>query len=338
MNEKEIMNNAIDELQTLFNQMNMGFKYEMEPKNSYYDILGKLSYRKKQYKLLIEIRSKGEPREIKKFIGTLDNNSLTGYPLLVAPYISELGRKICIKNNINYIDLSGNAFIKIDGILIDRWGRENKFKKKRNLRSLFASRSTVIIRSMLNDPKRPWTIQDLADESKTSIGQVYKVIEKLDSLGLLERKWGSIVLTKPGDLLDLWKEAYSYKDLKMKGYYCPFEDRNELFNKLKQIKNQKYALTMGAGASIIAPFVRTNDFHIYTPTPDLFIMLLELTEVEFGGNLYLIEPPDQGFLKYTQEKDQIKIVSNNQLYLDLYSYPKRGREQADFLRENIMEY
>ncbi|MDP6156437.1 MAG: type IV toxin-antitoxin system AbiEi family antitoxin [Candidatus Thermoplasmatota archaeon] len=123
----------------------------------------------------------------------------------------------------------------------------------------------------------------------------------------------------------------------MKGYYCPFEDRNELFNELRNIFNEDwYAMTLGAGASVIAPYVKSTDTHMYILDEKIVISVLKLTPVEFGGNVYLIEPPDEGYLMNMQSKDGLKIVSNIQLYLDLYNYPKRGHEQANHLREKVL--
>jgi hypothetical protein len=39
-----------------------------------------------------------------------------------------------------------------------------------------------------------------------------------------------------------------------------------------------------------------------------------------------------------QVVEGVKVVSDVQLYVDLYNYPARGREQADFLRERKMGF
>jgi len=75
---------------------------------------------------------------------------------------------------------------------------------------------------------------------------------------------------------------------------------------------------------------------MYILDEKIVISVLKLTPVEFGGNVYLIEPPDEGYLMNMQSKDGLKIVSNIQLYLDLYNYPKRGHEQANHLREKVL--
>ena len=341
MSEKLDIKKAVSVLKSLFREVDIDFDYDLNRINERYKkatIYGNIWWGRKEYPLFIVIRTSGEPKTIEQFIGYFRNNSQKNeYPLIIAPYVGTLGREICKEQDINFVDLSGNAYIKIDKVLIDRWGRENKFKQKRSLKSIFSSKSTWVVRELLDKPKRTWKLQELANASNVSIGHVYKVIDKMDRQGLIEREWGSVTLIKPGDLLDLWRAVYSIDELIMKGYYCPYEKRNDLFNKLRNINKEWYALTMGAGASVISPFVRSTDTHMYTRDKEIMITALDLTPVEFGGNVYLIDPPDEGYMRIIQRQDGLRIVSNIQLYLDLYFYPKRGQEQADYLRENVLE-
>ena len=60
---------------------------------------------------------------------------------------------------------------------------------------------------------------------------------------------------------------------------------------------------------------------------------LGLHTVEFGGNVHLLRPYDEGVFYRLRSPQGIAVVGNIQLYLDLYKYPARGREQAEFLRE-----
>jgi len=339
MSEKVGINKAVDMLKSLFQELDVKFEYDIQRINEQYkraDIYGWIKYGRKRNPLFIEIKSSGEPRMIEQFIGYYRNNQTDEYPIIIAPYIGTLGRNICIEQGIGFLDLSGNAYIKLNWLLIDRWGRENKFKHKRSLKSVFSTKATWVIRKFLAEPKKSWKLEELANESGVSIGHVSKVVDKLDRQGFLKRKWGSITLKKPGELLDLWRSIYSLDDLVMRGFYCPFEDRNELFNELRNINVDWYALTMGVGATVIAPFVRSTDTHMYIKDQEIMISILKLTPVEFGGNMYLIEPPDRGYMMNIQKKEGLKVVSNIQLYLDLYFYPKRGREQADYLRENVL--
>ncbi len=281
-----------------------------------------------------------EPRILKRRIFEIHNLPLKDdrYTVLISPYVSVISAELLKENGIGFIDLSGNTFLSFDNVLIDKRGGENRFKTKRTLKSLFTKRSTRIIRKLLIDPERKWKISDLSKESDVSTGFVSLVIKQLSTEGYIDRERGSIKILSPGDLLEKWAQAYKFDISNIKGYYCPFKDRKQIFEKLRDISIEKYALTMGAAASIIAPHVRSTDTYLYSLDDTILIDILDLELVEFGGNLYLMEPYDIGVLFDKQVVDALSIVSNIQLYLDLYNYPARGREQAEFLRNNVMEY
>lgn len=291
----------------------------------------------KKKDLLIVISSSGEPRIIKSKILDLLNYTQDGYPVYMAPYISENSREIIKEYGIGFIDLSGNAYISFENVLISRIGYENRFRKKRTMVKLFSKKSTRIIRKLLADPNRTWKTTELAEEARVSLGFVSTAIKNLAEEGFLDREWGSIKLINPAGLLDKWSGEYRFDNQTSIGYYCPYKDREQVFRRLREINGDQYALTMGAAASLIAPHVRSTDIYLYSSNNSKLIKKLELTPVEFGGNLYLVDPGDQGVLFDKQDVDGLSIVSNIQLYLDLFNYPARGREQAEFLRETVME-
>ena len=90
---------------------------------------------------------------------------------------------------------------------------------------------------------------------------------------------------------------------------------------------------------MVAPFVRSTDVYIYMfGKTDGLMKALKLKTVEFGGNVNLVTPADDGVLFDIQQVEGLTLVSNIQLYLDLYNYPMRGREQAEHLRNEVMRF
>ncbi len=258
--------------------------------------------------------------------------------ILVAPFVSERGCDLVKEMDIGFVDLEGNAYVKFGGVLVERYGPRNKKKEKRIQKKLFSRKSTWIIRKMLVDRDRSWKTQELASAATVSLGMVYKVTERLEAEGYIEKSRGAISLLKPGELLDAWCEAYRFREEETVGYYSPDETREQVFKRLAKLPSDPYALTLGAGASLIAPFVRSTDTHPYVNmTPGGAEDALSLGPVEFGGNVHIVTPSDHGVFLDTQRVRDLTVVSNIQLYLDLYDYPQRGREQAEFLREEEMD-
>lgn len=302
------------------------------------DLKLKVKHGRKEYLLLIEVKSSGEPRMISRAAGQIStwNNTISGYPVLVVPFISSRGRELCKELGLGFVDLSGNAYLKFNGILIERWGKESIVKEKRVQKRLFTTKSTWIIRKILSEPKREWKFDELAEEAGVSLGMAYKAVNKLISEGFVEKKRNAISLLKADELLDAWAEIYKFENQSITGYYCPFKEQEKILLALKNVPAEEYALTLGSAASMVAPYVRSTDVYLYVEESELIMEALNLKPVEFGGNVYLITPADEGVLFDTQKFEKLSLVSNIQLYLDLYNYPMRGREQAEHLREQVL--
>lgn len=295
----------------------------------------KIGNRKK--KLLIELKSSGEPKVIAEYVGRLSNRPIGDcYPIIIAPFFSDRGREMCERSNIGCVDLSGNAYLEFDGIYINKWGSDNKYKVKRKQQKLLSPKSCWVIRCMLENPGKEWTMQELSNYSSVSLAQIYKVFDGLEAENYIKKRRGGTRLADPSGLLDLVSEKYRYDRQEITGYYTFLKGYDQIFSRLRQLPDVDYAVTLGAAARLVLPIVRSTDTHVYAGDPKVLRDALDLEPVEFGGNLYLITPKDNGVLKHIQVIDGVKVVSNLQLYLDLYNYPQRGREQADAIRSDLL--
>jgi len=63
---------------------------------------------------------------------------------------------------------------------------------------------------------------------------------------------------------------------------------------------------------------------------------LDLKPVPKGGNVKLVIPYDEGVFYGSQVVDGVTVVSDVQLYVDLYNYPSRGEEAAQYLYDRIL--
>ncbi len=302
-----------------------------------FDFGASLSVWGKEKKIALEFKSNGEPRTIAQFVGQIRGESRDEcYPIIVAPYIGERSRQLCESSDVGCIDLSGNAYLSFEGVFIDRRGNENRFKERRIQREILTRKSTWIIRCMLSAPSRSWTMSELAGDSGVSIAQVYKSLARLEVENFVRKDRGAIRLTDPKALLDLWANRYDFRDQRITGYFSPYKGYEELFTVLRDVPAQSYAVTMGAAAQLVLPTVRTSDFYVYSEAFETLRDALRLEEVDLGGNVFVIEPVDESVLRGRQLVDGIGIVSSLQLYLDLFNYPQRGREQADEIRSKIL--
>jgi AraC-like DNA-binding protein len=309
------------------------------------DLVVDIRFGTKRKTLLMNLNSSGEPAFLHKAASQLHLASVrwpNSYPVVVAPYVSPRGREILRQSRVGFLDLVGNCLLEFDGVYIERVEAAKPPAVRRRQRSLFAPVSSRIHRVLLENAERRWKLRDLAQEADMSIGLVHRVVQRLLDETFLERQDRLLVLRDPAGLLAAWREAYEYSQNSIRVYHAAARTPKQLMQRIAEAARQmpgRYAFTLHAGASLVAPFVRFTDVHVYTDEPaEAWIDALGLREVEFGGNLSLIQPYDAGLYYRAREVDGAIVVGDIQLYLDLYHYPARGREQADFLRQRRLKF
>lgn len=322
-------------------------KVKVEPpaRDTRWDLVLKVTTAGKTRRLVCEVKSVGEPRYLAQAItsltrGTQDDPRL--YPVVVAPYISAEGQRVCREAGVGYLDLTGNAYLRFDGVLVDRASSQPPPRAKARLRRLFASKSSRVIRVVLEQPETEWTMARLAEEATVSLRTVYLVLNALEEKAFVEKRRGAITLQKPGELLDLWAQNYNVEKQRQHTFYTFIKSPSELAAKLSDqaVKHKEaVGLTLHSGAAFVAPFVRSADVHAYfMGDRERLLQALDLRPVESGGTVHLLEPYDEGVFYRVQTIRGVRVVCNTQLYLDLINYPARGREQAEALRRQKLRH
>jgi hypothetical protein len=296
--------------------------------------------------LLCEIVAQSFPKQIReKGLQLLEmtKQGKRGYPVIIAPYISELGKETCKKMGIGFLDLSGNAYLDFNSFYLEIEGKPSKFKSSDRLSGLFNPKGERVLRFYLlqeNDGSAV-NYRQIAKEVSVSLGQVSKVNKKLDELGLwIEGSEGEKALDK-AKLLDLWRDNYRFEKNRIFNFYS--------MKQIPEIENQiadfcradgiQYALSLFSGSNRLAPFTRYNVATSYfSGDIEKLKRDLELKEVPSGPNLQIIVPYDEGVYYKAKGVDPITVANPIQIYLDLYNYKGRGREQAEFLRERMIKF
>lgn len=303
---------------------------------------------RKAWLLVCEIKELLQPRMVREISTRLKEN-LAGlnkiYPVLITTFLGDRTREILKREGMGYLDLAGNCFLKFNNVYIEKVVDKNPFPEKRKLKTIFKPVSSRILRVLLEKPKKKWKISELSKIAKVSLGQTSNVFRWLIDEEYLRKDKKYYFLFEPGKLLDEWSQNYLYTQNKMYAYYSFEQDLEKLLKNISQVnkdKNLKYALTLLSGASLVAPFVRgVSGLQMYIgDTVDIskWVRLLNLRPVESGSNISLYIPYDEGVFYKTQKIDDIEVVGNIQLYLDLYNYPTRGKEQAEFLRREKIKF
>jgi len=213
-----------------------------------------------------------------------------------------------------------------------------------SVQNVFSPMASRIVRIFLVNPKQEWSILGLSKEAQTGYGHTHRVVKTLLRTGLCRKTEANrVVVTNAGELLTRWASYYDFGLLnKVNAYYSLDEDFDGFIRKLSAVggRDLRYALTLQAGVALVAPYVRPANIHLYVEpeTLDEWQKLLSLQLTELGGNVFLVEPYDEDVFYKVQRLKGVCVVSNVQLYVDLYNYPARGREAAEHLRKEVIGF
>src|SRR5208337_335141 len=114
-----------------------------------------------RWKLLLEVKSSGEPRIARAAIQRILTVARTRgprYGLLGAPYVGPETQKICKESGVGFIDLAGNCRLVFDKVFIEQRGFPKPNAERRPLRSLFSPKASRILRVLFEAPKQPWQV------------------------------------------------------------------------------------------------------------------------------------------------------------------------------------
>ena len=214
---------------------------------------------------------------------------------------------------------------------------------KEQLTNLFAKRAADILRVLLVHYPKTWTMRDLAEESGASLGYTARVSNTLikQRLALRASARSELKVMAPEDLLKRWATFSNFvANSTFIEYYSREEDIVKFLNGFKDRSYREYALTCLAGALLVEPFVRPTNTHIYLRKRSDAAQWaddLGLMPIEENGNVKFAIAASEGIFYGAHEIDGIRVVSDIQLYVDLYNYPSRGREAADELYKKIVK-
>src|SRR5947208_773042 len=176
----------------------------------------------------------------------------------------------------------------------------------------------------------------------SSLGQPRQIRAAVTRLAEIHREQ-RIHLGKPFDLLQAWCESYTYRANEIASYFVPERANRRLMADVARAataEGRRYAFTLSAGLSLVAPQPRLAALHCYLEgdPPPVAAALGLRPAAETDGALHLLSPYDPGVFYGVLEKAGLKVVSLPQLYADLVNYAPRGAEQAEHLRREAMGY
>jgi hypothetical protein len=344
-NEARLLNQALSTLREIPNLTVKEVVPEPKHLDHGIDLSIELRLRQKKFKVAVEAKASGEPAVLRRsaaWLKNLLNQTKYDYGLLVAPYVSAEGALICRDMGIGFVDLSGNCLLNLDGLYVERTGFSNKFRKPRELQSFFSPKSSRVIRCLLSDPNRTWTLKGLSGETGVSIGLIHRIATALKSNLFAEKRSGGFQLEDPARLLEAWREEYQRRPRKWGRYVIRTGSVEDCIEKLKAAALQngvRYALSGPSGASLVSAYLNPSLLHVYVDIlKSEFLEELNAYPIMSEGNLLIRVVEQENEFIGSREVKGIYIVSDLQLYLDLWSMGGRGQEAAEEFRRQRLNF
>ncbi len=290
----------------------------------------------------IEVKSSSRPGQVDRAAAQLKPLADEGLiPILVVPYMSEAGAEAAERFGLNWLDLSGNAHIREEGLHVWVEGRPNRMRTAGRPSSPFAPKSARITRALLLDPARWWRQRDLVEATGLDDGNVSRIVRRLVDEDLLVNREREFRPRDPNLLLDAWAQDYRFdRHQAVLGHLSGggIEVARELDGRLAEA-DILHAFTGLPAAWAMTHFARFRLASVYVDgDPVLIAEEMEMRVGEKGANVQLLAPDDEGVLAGGDDFDGLPCVAPVQAYLDLLSMSERATEAAGRLREEWMDW
>jgi hypothetical protein len=265
-------------------------------------------------------------------------------PLVVVPFMGEVGRKVCEEAGVGWLDLSGNARIVAPPIRVIVEGKPNRFKTVGRPRSVFAPKSARLVRWLLIHAHEFITQREISRATGLDEGMVSRLVARLNDEGYLVRDdRGGIRAKDPALLLDAWREAYQFsKHTRLQGYVAARSGDALLRFVADTLSDRKveHAATGLAAAWVFTHFAAFRIATVYLASDPSLELLNQLgfREDARGANLWLVIPSDEGVFQGAIDNDGIRCVHPAQVYVDLKHHPERAAEAAERLRAELLTW
>jgi hypothetical protein len=267
--------------------------------------------------------------------------------LLIAGQTTDEAREILREHGIAVLDGAGNAHIELPGLLVHLEGRRLR-QSRGSPPSRLRGKAGLVAQALLLRPQRAWQVSDITAETRVSIGLVHRVLTRLEGEGIVAAEGAGPrrvrTVVHPTALLDLWAEENVDGATRSHAHLLaqsPHQRMAEL-GRLLDRGGVAYALTGAAAGSLVVPFITA------IPVVEVWVQgaaspeqLHEATgaaPVTDGHNVVFLQTRDDTPLALREQSNRLWVVNRFRLYSDLRNDPRRGREQADRLRQEVIGF
>ena len=271
--------------------------------------------------------------------------------LLVARTTTKEARRLLEEQGIGVIDTQGNIRVEFPGLFLWIEGRLPPATREAQKESpvKLTGKAGVAAQALLREPLRKWKVHDLAKAADISVGLAHRVLARLGRENLMEVEGAGPKRTRrvenPTALLDLWAEEMRDRRVKqLRAFRLARDPRAQAKTLSRALTEAKieHAVTGPAGAARLAPFITAipvTDIWVADTVPLKDVATAAHADVvQEGQNIVLRQAPGDAPLVFRAKVNDVWTANPFRLFHDLRQDPRRGREQADWLRKEVIGF
>jgi hypothetical protein len=289
--------------------------------------------------LLVETKASFSPRDVDRLLGGLTKAYQRMYAnvpiLLVAPWLSQGTQQRLREGGVNYLDLTGNAWIYLENptLLITTQGASRDSSppaaSKLTVRGPKAGR---LIRWLI-DVRPPYGVRDLAAATELSQSYVSRLLDTLDEEALVERsKRGAVESLDVARLLRRWTETYSVLRANESTSFIAPRGAPDALDRMRELP-LRMAVTGSFAAVRRAPVAAPALLAVYADQPNALADELDLLPADSGANVLLLKPNDPVVWQRQSAAEGIAYVADSQAAADCLTGTGRMPAEGEALLE-----
>ena len=300
--------------------------------------------------VVIEARKRLNAPAARQIIALAEERDLR--VIAIAEETTADARRILAFHGISIVDGLGNADLRLPGLWMRLEGHPERdhLKMPTNAapKARLSGKTGVAAQALLLEPERGWKVRELATQADVSSGLAHRMLVRLEDEGLVRAEGsgpGKVrLLTDPGGLLDLLAEETAIRPVRTPAFRLAQSPKALIRGIAKALEDKEvdYALTGAGAASLVAPFVSAVPIvEVWVSAyfmPDRVLDEFGMEKAETGQNVELLQANDDGPLMFRQRTKGAWVANPFRLYVDLLNDPRRGREQAEVLREEVIGF
>jgi hypothetical protein len=293
----------------------------------------------------VEARSSVSPRDAELLMAGLSRTlrSFANVPVLVvAPWLSARTRELLRAEQINYLDLTGNAWIRMDYpvvFLSSEGAARNPEPAQRNAAGLRGAKAGRLVRALV-DISPPYGVTELAAATELNPGYVSRLLEALDREALVDRaSRGQVVAVDYPALMRRWVGTYDVlKANQVRRYIAPAGASAALERLGSATGVGRTAVTGSFEAARKAPVAAPTLLLVYSEDSAAVADAIDLLPADAGANVMLLTPYDAAVWERLEVDGGVAYVAPSQAVADCLTgtgrMPAEGEALLAWMVEN----